>query len=95
MNLSFLLYLACPIGMGVMMWMMMRDNKGQPAQSGPATPPADLPALRQQLDSLEIQQQAIRAQMQRISDEDSPRQQADPAGRLVARRDESASKLAG
>ncbi len=92
MNLSFLLYLACPIGMGLMMWMMMRGNQGHQAQSShPSTPPADLASLRQQLDSLEAQQQAIQAQMQRLLDEDAAQRQAEPRTR-AARLEEAGSK---
>ncbi len=79
MNLSFLLYLACPIGMGVMMWMMMRGNQGQQTQdSRTPAPGADLTDLSRQLDSLEGQQQAIRAQMRRLQDEDAIEGQAQP-----------------
>jgi len=72
LNLSFLLYLACPLSMGVMMWMMMRGNQDKPTQNSPAAPPAtDVAGLRSQLDSLEAQQRAIRVQMQRLVDEDA------------------------
>ncbi len=71
MNLSFLLYLACPIGMGVMMWMMMRGNRSPQNQNSQPAQSADLPSLRAQLDSLETQQHAIRLQMQRLDDEDA------------------------
>ncbi|MCU4185769.1 hypothetical protein K6U06_15475 [Acidiferrimicrobium sp. IK] len=48
--------LACPAGMGVMMWMMMRGNK-QPA--GPADDPAkqaELARLQAQIDALRAEQ---------------------------------------
>ncbi|MDQ6753462.1 MAG: hypothetical protein M3017_08665 [Actinomycetota bacterium] len=44
--------LACPLGMGAMMWLMMRSNK-KPA--GDSTPPAsetELAQLRAELDAL-------------------------------------------
>ncbi|WP_269047938.1 hypothetical protein [Paenarthrobacter sp. Z7-10] len=44
--------LACPVGMGVMMWLMMRSNK---KPSGDSTAPAsekELAQLRAELDSL-------------------------------------------
>lgn len=45
--------LACPIGMGLMMWMMMR-GKEEPASSEPA----DLAALRARVDQLQAEQES-------------------------------------
>lgn len=77
MNLTLLLYLACPIGMGVMMWMMMRNDK--PTADAPASQSAaDLTGLHQQLQSLESQQESIMAEIRRLRDEE--RQQYMNAG---------------
>lgn len=73
MNLTFLLYLACPIGMGAMMWMMMRGN-GQQQTKGPiARPKGDLAGLHQQLESLESQQASIMAEIRRLREEERSR----------------------
>ena len=56
-SLTPLAFLACPVGMGAMMWFMMRGNKSQ-RQSGPETPPPDpgrpasLELLREEHDRL-------------------------------------------
>jgi len=42
--------LACPLGMGVMMWMMMRGGKQQPQP--PAPSPEELTRLRAEVDQL-------------------------------------------
>lgn len=66
MNLTYLFLLACPIGMGVMMWLMMRGNGKQQSQARPAR--VDLAGLDQQLQSLERQQAAVIEQMQHLRD---------------------------
>ena len=78
--LSLLPAVACPLGMGLMMWLMMRGSKGQtmdatqmPAQTSAAMSPDDrLAELRTQLDMLQAQQAAIAAQISQLSEEDQP-----------------------
>jgi hypothetical protein len=58
-NLLYVLpALACPIGMGAMMWFMMRGGKNtkQPAQPGPQA--AELDTLRAQVAELRTKVQA-------------------------------------
>jgi hypothetical protein len=55
--LPLLLILACPVGMGLMMWFMMR---GQHGQNTPQTSPAqqeEIAMLRDEIASLREQQQ--------------------------------------
>jgi len=52
-SLAPLAFLACPVGMGAMMWMMMRGNKRQTGPSSGAAPrdsahPASLELLREE-----------------------------------------------
>lgn len=52
--LYVLAVLACPVGMGAMMWFMMRGNK-QPETASPAAPAhggVEVVALRAELDQL-------------------------------------------
>ena len=53
-SLYALALLACPLGMGAMMWMMMRGNK-EPAAPQDADKRAEVAALRAQIDQLEAQ----------------------------------------
>ncbi|WP_019484281.1 hypothetical protein [Arthrobacter sp. TB 23] len=43
--------LACPVGMGLMMWFMMRGSKSSPAQEAPLDE-AELVKLRAEIDQL-------------------------------------------
>ena len=61
--------LACPLGMGVMMWMMMRGGKKEPQQ--PSAPSAEeLTRLRAEVDQLKAA--ARDTDLARAPREDSP-----------------------
>ena len=86
--LSVLPLLACPIGMGLMMWFTMRSNKSQAAESAPAATAPDqatspavadvrLAGLRVQLEEIQAQQAAITAHIERLSAEHEPTDSAD------------------
>lgn len=84
--LSLLPLLACPLAMGLMMWLMMRGNKEQatsvtrvatgeaPADRPPGAMHADdrLAALRARLGEVEAQQTAIAAKLASLGAEDRP-----------------------
>jgi hypothetical protein len=51
--LYYLPALACPVGMGLMMWMMMRPKKNQPADPPrPSTQEQELARLRNEIAAL-------------------------------------------
>ena len=58
--------LACPIGMGLMMWMMMRGQRGGDSQAKGATPAVgedrfvEVAALRAEIEQLKVAQAARR-----------------------------------
>ena len=54
-SLYLLALLACPLGMGAMMWMMMRGNKQPPPTPNTATKQAELAGLQAQIDQLQAQ----------------------------------------
>ena len=52
-SLYALAFLACPVGMGLMMWMMMRGNKNQPATDETSThKQAELVRMQAEIDQL-------------------------------------------
>ncbi|WP_328747218.1 hypothetical protein OHT57_16795 [Streptomyces sp. NBC_00285] len=54
-NLLYILpALACPVGMGLMMWFMMRPHHG--AQTGPSADRQELARLRKEIDALRGEQ---------------------------------------
>ena len=81
--LSVLPLLACPIGMGLMMWCMARTNSREEARTDPAaTEPIlatvavvsddRLAVLRAQLEEVQAQQAAITARPELLSAESEP-----------------------
>lgn len=52
--------LACPVGMGLMMWFMMRGRKDSPPSSPPAATDAELATLRAEVDQLRAAQRDAR-----------------------------------
>ena len=78
MNWTYLLYLACPIGMGAMMWMMMRNNDQPQTKTPTAGAPGDLSSLHQQLQSLESQQASIIAEIRRLREAERSKESGAP-----------------
>ena len=95
--LSLLPLLACPVGMGLMMWVIMRGSKGpamgasqMPAPnvaarktSAAVDPDERLAVLRAQLSSVEQQQTSIAAQIRQLSGEDRPAEPYDAVDRPI------------
>ncbi|MCZ0990934.1 hypothetical protein [Streptomyces diastatochromogenes] len=60
-NLLYLLpTLACPVGMGLMMWLMMRPKQGAQAQAGTDADRQELLRLRKEIDALRAPQHGPR-----------------------------------
>ncbi len=51
-SLYALALLACPVGMGAIMWMMMRGNKSQPAEESTTHKQAELARMQAEIDQL-------------------------------------------
>ena len=54
--LRSLAILACPVGMGLMMWFMMRGQGKQAAPQSPPSTDAELTGLRAEIDQLRAEQ---------------------------------------
>lgn len=54
-SLYALALLACPMGMGAMMWMMMRGHRSEPGENA-VTKQAELAGLQAQIDQLQAAQ---------------------------------------
>lgn len=52
LSLYALALLACPLGMGLMMWLMMRGNKDQPSTGGSDHQQAEMTRMRAEIDEL-------------------------------------------
>ena len=52
--------LACPLGMGAMMWFMMRGRTDRPTDEDAAGTRAELVGLRAQVDQLQAQRETTR-----------------------------------
>lgn len=66
-SLYALALLACPVGMGAMMWMMMRGSKTSPAEDD-SQKQAELTALQAQIDQLRAQNRDASSVPPRASD---------------------------
>ena len=56
LSLYALVLLACPVGMGLMMWMMMRGGHEQPSDADAAVKQAELTRLQAEVDQLKAAQ---------------------------------------
>ncbi len=62
-ELSYLALLACPVGMGLMMWMMMRgESKQEPTAADAVNKQAELTQLQAQIDQLKAEHDNRRTQ---------------------------------
>jgi len=75
--LPVLFILACPVGMGLMMWFMMRGQHGQNTTRASAAPPS--PAQQEEIAMLRAEITTLRQQQQRLT-EQQPRDSHDTTG---------------
>ncbi|MDP9383382.1 MAG: hypothetical protein M3Q29_25205 [Chloroflexota bacterium] len=84
--LSLLPLLACPVMMGLIMWLMMRANKGEamnptgmPAATATDRPGGDrLSQLRAQLGELQTRQAEVAGQIERLAAEEQATEAQEP-----------------